>query len=224
MMGGYYDRLQAQLVKATERGAVRRRVGLRLGTPRLRIDFVAVAGGIAAVGVLVAVFIGTGGRHSQIHPAQVAPLGPAEIRNYAPGNAPPMGGETVRSTPLTAPSSVGSASGRVTFNLQDPSRYLFTITASGLVANTAHDVYTVWFLPAGATITGGDRLSGPIAEHAQLVGHITPGVDDSRTLAAEGELPAPLPTAGTNLILITLDTPPWATRPGRIVLEGQIQF
>lgn len=223
-MGGYYDRLEAQLAAATERGTARRRMRLRAAAPRLRMEFVAVVVGIAAVGLVVAVFVGIGSRHPAGHHAPVGPQGPGVIRNFAPGNAPPMGGQMVGTAALKAPARAMSASGTVTFNIRHPSTYVFTITASGLVPNTTHNVYAVWLVPAIRTITGAYQVSGPISQHAQLVGRISPAVARSGRLEAEGVLPAALPTASLNLVVITLDTPPSATRPGRIVLQGRIGF
>ena len=230
-MAGYYDRLEAQLARATVRGAAGRRVAWRLRLPRIRMDVVAVALGVAVPIAVVAVFVGLDASHRVARPVATPAVGSTVrrgagshvIRNYAPGRAPALGGQRVWDAALRPPGVRGPRSGTVIVSKSGPNRYRFSITASGLPP-TSPDAkgYAVWIVPAVQTSSGaiqvqGGTASGPgLSPLAELVGVIKPGPANGR-ISAEGVLPAD--ESGANLLIVT----PSGPIPTRIVLEGYIE-
>ena len=231
-MAGYYDRLEAQLARATVRGAAGRRLAWRLRLPRIRMDVVAVALGVAAPIAVAAVFVGLHTSHRLARhiatPAVGASVwrgvaGSHVIRNYAPGPAPALGGQRKYEAALRPPHG-GSRSGTVIVNKSGPNRFPFSITASGL-PQTSSDAkgYAVWIVPAVQTSSGAIQVQGGAASgpgrspYAELVGVIKPGPANGR-ISAEGVLPAD--ASGANLLMIT----PSGATPTRIILEAYIEF
>jgi hypothetical protein len=237
-MAGYYDRLEAELARATARGAAGRRVAWRLRPPRIRMDVVAVALGAAAVVAVAAVFIGLATSH-RLARHVVAPAvrsnvsrglsGSQVIRNYAPGPAPALGGQRMWDAALRPPGTRGPRSGTVIVSKSAPThkgartRYRFSMTASGLPpTNPAARGYAVWIIPALQTSSGaiqvqGGTASGPgVSPYAELVGVIKPGPANGR-ISAEGVLPAD--ASGANLLIVT----PSGPTPTRIILQGYIE-
>jgi len=232
-MAGYYDRLEAQLARATVRGAAGRRVAWRLRLPRIRMGVVAVALGVAAPVAVAAVFVGLHTSHRLARhiatPAVGATVrrgvaGSHVIRNYAPGPAPALGGQRKYEAALRSPRGGGSRRGTVIINKSGPNRFPLWITAFGL-ARTSPDAngYAVWIVPAVQTSSGaiqvqGGAASGPgLSPYAELVGVIKPGPANGR-ISAEGVLPAD--ASGANLLIIT----PSGPTPTRIILEAYIEF
>lgn len=232
-MAGYYDRLEAQLARATVRGAAGRRVAWRLRLPRIRMDVVAVALGVAAAVAVAAVFVGLDTSHRLArHVATPAVgsnvrrglAGSHVIRNYAPGRAPALGGQRMWDAALRPPGAGGSRRGTVIVNKGARNRYRFSITASGLPPrNPVAGGYAVWIMPAVQTSSGaiqvqGGAASGPgLSPYAELVGVIKPGPSNGR-ISAEGVLPAD--ASGANLLIVT----PSGPIPTRIILEGYIEM
>jgi hypothetical protein len=232
-MAGYYDRLEAELERATARGAAGGRVPWGVRLPRIRMDVVAVALGVAAVVAVAAVFVGLGRSHRLARqvarppmPSNVrhAPSTARVIRNYAPGRAPALGGERMSSTALRPPGARGSRSGVVTVNYTPPNRFAFSISAFGLPpkARGARD-YAVWIVPAVRTSSGaiqvqGGAASGPgLSPYAERVGVIKPGPANGR-ISAQGVLPSDV--GGAVLLILT----PSGPAPTRIILEAYVEF
>jgi hypothetical protein len=232
-MAGYYDRLEAQLARATARGAAGRRVAWRLRLPRIRVDVVAVALGVAATVAVAAVFIGLDTSHRLARhvttpavgaPVKRGPAGSQVIRNYAPGRAPTLGGQRMWEAALRPPGARGPRSGTVIVTRAAPNRHQFSLTASGLPpTNPAARGYAVWIIPAVQTSSGaiqvqGGTASGPgVSPYAELVGVIKPGPANGR-ISAEGVLPAD--ASGANLLIVT----PSGPTPTRIILQGYIEM
>ena len=226
-MAGYYDRLEAELARATARGAVRGRVRWWVQLPRIRMDVAAVALGVAVAVAVVAVVVGLGISHRLAKPPVGSTVGRGlsgshVIRNYAPGRAPALGGQRMWDAALRPPRG-GARSGTVIVSKTARNRYRFSITASGLPpANPAAGGYAVWIMPAVQTSSGaiqvqGGAASGPgLSPYAQLVGVIKPGPANGR-ISAEGVLPAD--ATGANLLILT----PSGPIPTRIILEGYIE-
>lgn len=227
-MAGYYDRLETQLAWATARGAAGGRVPWRARLPRIRMDVVAVALGVAVVVAVVAVVVGLGTSHRLAQPPVGSTVrrglsGPHVLRNYAPGRAPALGGQRKYEAALRPPRG-GSRSGTVIINKSAPNRFPFSITAFGL-PRTSSDAkgYAVWIVPAVQTSSGAIQVQGGAASgsglspYAELVGVIKPGPANGR-VSAEGVLPAD--ASGANLLIIT----PSGPTPTRIILEAYIEF
>lgn len=241
-MAGYYDRLEAQLARATARGAAGGRVPWRVRRPHIRIDVAAVALGVAVVLAVAAVFVGLGPSHRLANhvatppgtaSARRGPAGSRVIRNYAPGQAPALAGQRMWDAALRPPGG-GSRAGTVIVNKTTaPNRnplsitafgYPFSITASGLPPTTrGARSYAVWIVPAVQTGSGaihvqGGTASGPgLSPYAQLVGVIKPGPVYGG-VSAEGALPPD--ASGANLLIIA----PSGPKPTRIILEAYIEF
>jgi hypothetical protein len=219
-MAGYYDQLEAQLARATTRGVPRRRSVPRLAVPRLGGDWLAVA---VALGVCIAVslvlIVGLGSHHHNRQPAvQVhRHAGPPVIRNYAPGNVPPLGGQLYCDTALRAPRGAGSATGALVVNNRPPTAYVYSLTASGLKPPPKGEVYEVWTLVEVNLANNGHQLENGVPP--TLLGVIEPTVGADGRLAGEGLIP--LSFNGTYRILITVQ-PPSSKTPGHIVLEGDV--
>jgi len=79
LMSGYYDRLEGQLVEATER-APRHRLLVRWRMPRLRTEWLAVTVSLAVCVIVALVFIGVGDRHRSNAGLHVSGAGLAVIR------------------------------------------------------------------------------------------------------------------------------------------------
>jgi hypothetical protein len=218
-MASYYDRLEAQLADATERGAPRR-FASRLAVPRLRADLVAVSLALAVCAVVAAVFIGAGASHRLQGHGPVGAAGLPVIRNYAPGKVPALSGQMVCDGALQALGGGKSPSGTVLVNTRPPTRYVFSVTASGLTPNVGRSVYAVWLLPAVRNTAGSYQLIVP--HKPELLGLVDPSVGGDGKLAAEGLLPQDV--GGAYEVLITLEPSPSARRPGRTVLQGDIAF
>ena len=217
-MAGYYDRLEAQLADATERGAVRRRFAPRLTVPRLRADLVVVSVALAVCVAVAAVFIGVGASRRSTSHGRPSAIGLPMIRNYAPGTVPALSGQMECNTTLHSPGGGKSPTGTMQVNTRPPTRFVFSIAASGLKPNPRGDVYAVWLVPAVQTTSG----SYEVIESAkpELIGLINPSVPRDGRLAAEGLMPQA--AGGADEVLITLESVPLAKTPGRTVLEGDI--
>jgi hypothetical protein len=230
-MAGYYDRLEAQLARATARGAAGR-AAWRLRLPRIRMNVVAGALGVAAVVAVVAVFVGLDTPRRLARTVVSPPLGsavkrgrsgPEVIRNYAPGPAPALGGQMVCDAALQPPPGGGSRSGTVIVNSRPPNRFAFSITASGLPPTDHGKGYAVWIVPAVRTTSGAYELPGGasagrgLSRYAELVGVIKPGPANGK-VSAEGLMPTD--ASGAELLILTLP----GRIPTRIFLEGYIEF
>lgn len=232
-MAGYYDRLEAQLAQATARGAAGGRARLRARLPRIRMDVVAVALGVAVAGAVVAVLVGLGASQRLAHHHATPPAGstvrrghsgPPVIRNYAPGRPPALGGERMWHGALRPPGARGSRSGTVIVNKSDTGSGLFSISLFGLPPrNPGGTGYAVWIVPAVKTSSGaiqvqGGTAAGPgLSPYAELVGVIRPGPINGR-VSAEGVLPRH--ANGADLLIVT----PSGPKPTRIILEGYFEF
>jgi hypothetical protein len=219
-MAGYYDRLEAQLADATERGAPRRRFAPRPSGPRLRTDLVAVSLALAACVVVVVVFLGLGARHRPAEHVGTHGLGLTVIRNYAPAKLPALSGQMVCDTTLQPPGGAKSPSATMVVNTRPPTRYVFSITASGLKPNVGGSVYAVWLRPAVLTSTGSYQVIK--YDRPEFIGLIKPSVAGDGRVAAEGLLPQA--AGGAYEVVITLQPDPSAKTPGRTVLQGDISF
>jgi hypothetical protein len=214
-MTDFYDRLEAQLADATARGVRRHGWPLRVPTPRWRGDWLAAAAAVAVTLIVVAVFIGLGDRRAaQRH---VRPAGPAVVVNYGSGRLPALGGVMVCNADLSPPRP-GSPRGVVVVNTRPPTRYAFSLTASGLARTAGSGVYAVWLVPATQLPFGGYQLLRSQAE--LFVGVIRPTVGPSGRLAVEGLLPQS--ASGDYLVRVTLQPHPSSRTPGRTILQGFI--
>jgi hypothetical protein len=219
-MPGYYDRLEGQLVEATQRGLRHRLLARPRRMPRLRTEWLAVTVSLAVCVVVALVFVGVGGRQRSSARLHVSGAGLAVIRDYAPGNLPPLSGQMVCDTTLKAPSGAGSPSGTVVVNAESPAGFVFSVRAAGLERATGTSVYAVWIVPAVNTTLSGYQLTGGAVP--EFVGVIRPSVGGGGMLAAEGRLPRD--ATGTYQIRLTLQNRPSATAQGRTVLKGFISF
>jgi hypothetical protein len=129
-------------------------------------------------------------------------------------------GQMVCNTSLEPPGGGKSPSGTVVVNTRPPTRYVFSIIASGLKPNVGGSVYAVWLRPAVQTTSGVYRLIR--SEPPEFVGLINPSVAGDGRLAAEGLLPQD--ANGDYEVLITLEPNPSAKTTGRTVLQGDIAF
>jgi hypothetical protein len=231
------ERLRAQLGFDPERGwraeAIVDRRSRR--SRRIRMDVVAVALGVAVVVAVAAVFVGLGTGHRLAHHVAAPPVGSTGrrglsgshvIKNYAPGRAPALGGQRMWKATLHPPGDLGFRGGTVIVNksARAPTRYLFSITASGLPpTNPATKGYAVWIVPAVQTSSGAIQVQGGgasrpgLSPYAELVGVIKPGPANGR-ISAEGVLPAD--ASGANLLIIT----PSGPIPTRIILKAYIEM
>jgi hypothetical protein len=227
-MAGYYDRLDDQLAQATARGAGGWKTW-RLRLPRIRMDVVALAFGVAAAVAVAAVFLGLGTTDHPGHEVAKPPVGSKVnsrqvIRNYAPGVAPALRGPMAWSAALRPPGGNGPRRGTVIVRDQSHIRYPLLITASGLPpTNPGGKGYAVWIVPAIRTPSGAIHVQGGTASGrglsplAELVGVVKPGPANGK-LSAEGVIPAH--ANGADLLILT----PAGRIPTRIILEAYIEF
>lgn len=205
-MADFYDRLEAQLADATERGVSRRRVAVRWTVPRLRADLVAVALAVAVTVLVAAAFIGIGASDRNRQRAASVTNGLPVLRNYPTGKLPPLPGQMVCNTTLSAPGGAKSPSATAQINNLPPTRYVLRIRASGLKPNVNGSVYEVW-IEQGQT--------------AMFIGVIDPVVGRDGTFAAQGLLPQ---DASGGELVVTEQPTASAKTPGRTVLKGPISF
>ena len=219
-MANYYDRLESQLARATERAPARRRFGRRPRVSGLRADWlVAALAGAVAVAVAAA-FIGIGGHRRPVASHGVTGGGLSIVHNYLGGRLPALGGQLVCATNLEPPDAGKSPSGTATINNRPPTSYAFSVNASGLQANVGHNAYAVWLSPAVQTLSGSYT---PMTGEAPLfVGIVRPGVGRNGRLRLQGLLPEQ--ANGAYRFVVTLQPHPSATKLGRIILEGFIAF
>ena len=175
---------------------------------------------LAACAVVALVFLSVGATHRPTQPVGDRGSGLGVIRNYAPGKVPALSGQMVCDTTLQPPGGATSPSATVIVNTRPPTRYVFSVTASGLRPNTGGSVYAVWLRPAVQTTLGAYELIP--SDRPEFVGLITPSVARDGRLAAEGLLPQD--ASGAYEVLITLQPHPSAKAPGRTVLQGDIGF
>jgi hypothetical protein len=216
-MPDYYDRVEAQLARLTERGAHRRRRAWRPALPRVNAQVVGVAAAMLVVVAVGAAFLSAGTRQQLPRHLGAGANGPALIRNFSPAPTPAPSGLLVASTNLTPVEAGKSPTGKVRVYGKPPNRYEISITASGLKPNARGDAYAVWLLPVVHTPSGTYQPHGP-----ELVGLISPSVGRDGKLAAEGLLPQD--ASGNSEILITLEPTGSTKTPGRAVLHGPIAF
>ncbi len=216
-MADFYDRLELALADATERGA-RRRVGVR-GSIRRRGDWLAGAGALAVTAAVVVIAIAAGDHRGAQHPVNRSQ--PAVVTNYGPHRLPGLGGQPVCDTELRAPRAprAGSAArGVLVVNTRPPTRFVFSLTASGVAPTADAQIYAVWLLPATRLSSGAYQ---PLAGQTPLfVGVIRPPVAHTERLAVEGLLPQS--ASGDYLLRLTRQPRPSATTPGTTVLQGFI--
>jgi hypothetical protein len=226
-MGGYYERLEAQLAQATERGVRRRGIPLpRISRwrvrSRVRSDWVAGAVALAVSVVVVVVFLGVRSEHGH-RPARPAVAthpgagGLPVIRNFAPGAAPALGGQLFCNASLHSPSGPASPAGSVVINTRPPTRYVYSITGSGLRPSRPGEAYEVWALPETSPALGSGTYQLLTSQPPVLLGVIKPSVGRDGRLAAEGLVPQSL--NGQYRMVITIQ-PPTMKTPGHVVLEG----
>jgi len=221
-MAGFYDRLEDQLVQATERGVPRR--GMLRGTPRQvtrrhrRAEWLAVAVAVAVCLVVAAAFVGLRPAphgHRRAVPVTHRHASVPVIRNYAPGAAPPLGGQLFCDAALTAPHGADRPSGTVVVHTHPPTAYVYRITASGLKPAPRGEVYEIWLHQEVSLSSGGYQImpSEPII----LLGIIEPAVGASGRLFAQGLQPQTL--NGTYRLLVTLQRRS-AARLRHVVLQA----
>lgn len=211
-MTDFYDRLEAQLADATARGVRRRRGPRRVSRSRWRGDWLAVAVAL----VVVAVFVGLGDRRAGLRPLR--PAGPAVVVNYGSGRLPALSGEMVCDTDLTPAGADRSLRGVVVVNTRPPTRYAFSLTASGLSRTVGSGAYAVWLAPATRLSSGAYQLLS--SQAALFVGVIQPTVGPSGRVAVQGLLP---PSAGGDyLVRLTFQARPSSRTSGRTILQGFI--
>jgi hypothetical protein len=226
-MGGYYERLEAQLAQATERGARRRGIALpRISRWRVRLhlrsDWVAGAVALAVTVTVLVVFLGVRSKHAHrsARPAVATHPGTGGlpvIRNYARGAAPALGGQLFCNASLHSPSGHASPTGFVVINTRPPTRYVYSITAAGLRPSRPGAEYEVWALPETSPALGGGTYRLLTSQPPLLLGVIKPSVGRDGRLAAEGLVPQSL--NGQYRMVITIQPPAMKT-PGHVVLEG----
>ena len=211
-MADYYDRVEAQLARLTERGADRRLRTWRPALPRVTARYAAVAASVLVVVGVGAVFLSAGTTHRL--PGHVAggANAPATIRNFSPAPAP--SGLLVTSTYLTPADGGKSPTGNASVYDKPPNRYELSITASGLTPTPSGDVYAVWLTQVVDTASGTYHPHPP-----ELVGLISPSVGRDGKLAAASLLPQDA-NGGAYEILITLQPAGSTEAPGRPVLRG----
>lgn len=223
-MAGYYEQLQGELERATERGVPRRgliasRRRLWAVGWRLRADWIAV--GLAVVCSIAVAFVFTQvgvERADRPRPTARRSTKVAVIRNYAPTTPPAMGGQMVCDSALAAPGGAATPAGTAVVNTRPSTGFVYRVTASGLKPTPRGEVYEVW-LELETQTTGGAYvlLNG---EAPLLLGAIAPTVGLDGRLAVEGLVP-PTVTGGTYRMLITLQARS-ARAPGRAVLVGDL--
>ncbi len=214
-MADFYDRLELALADATERG-VRRRVRVR-GSMRRRGDWLAAAAALAVTVAVVAVIAIVAGDH-RLGQRPVNRSQPAVVTNYGPHRLPVLGGQMVCDTELRAPGGGGSARGVVVVNTRPPTRFVFSLTASGLAPNARANAYAVWLLPATRLASGAYQLLS--GQTLLLVGVVRPSVARTGLVAVEGLLPQS--ASGDYLMRLTLQPRPSSRTPGPTVLQGFI--
>ncbi|MGO9958079.1 MAG: hypothetical protein ACLP50_19270 [Solirubrobacteraceae bacterium] len=218
-MADFYDRLEAQLTDATARGV--RRIGWPrpTSTRRWRGDWLAGAAALAVTLIVVAVFIGLGAGPRAGH-RHLRPAGPAVVVNYRSHRLPALGGQLECATDLTPPTADRSQRGAFVVNTRPPTRYSFSLTASGLSRTVGSALYAVWLLPATQLSSGAYQLlswQAPL-----LVGVIRPTVGATGRLAVQGLLPQS--AAGAYLVRLTLQPRASSRTPGRTILQGSIDL
>ena len=213
-MADYYDRVEAQLARLTERGAHRRVRTWRLALPRVTLRYFGVAASALAVVVVGAVFLTAGTTYRVPHHPVGGSKAPATIRNFSPAPAPAPSGLLMTSTGLTPATTANSPRGKVWVYGKPPNRSEISITASGLKPTRPGDAYAVWLLHVVDTPSGPYHPDAP-----KLVGLISPSVGRDGKLAAEGLVPQDA-NGGAYEILITLQPAGSTKAPGRIVLHG----
>jgi hypothetical protein len=247
----YYDRLEQQLMQATAR-PLPRAASITLWRPRG--DLFAAAAALAVAVAVAAVFIGLrpSQRPAERHPAQ--PTLPV-VHNHVNGALPRLGGAFSCETRL-APAQVdpsraptpwncyltgtrradalrgSDATGTVIVNVKQPVGDVFSIDASGLPPAPSGD-YAVWLLP-GRSSGASCSSNGCPTDHYSLiprrkpvfVGIITPPVDASGQLRADGSIPtlSNAQATGSYLFVITRQAHPSNNSVGAIVLEGWLSF
>jgi hypothetical protein len=219
-MAGYYDRLEDQLARATARGVPHRRRLPRPQLPRARWSWLAAAATVAVcIAVSLVVIVGARSTHpnrSATVPQHVHASLPV-IRNYAPGEVPPLGGQLFCDATLAAPHGSGSAKGSVVVHSGSGASYVYSLTARGLKPAPAGESYEVWTIPEVNLSTGGYQLQS--GARPTLLGVITPTIGADGRLAAKGTLP--LSDNGTYRLLITVQRQ-HVKSPGHVVLTGDI--
>jgi hypothetical protein len=226
-MGGYYERLEAQLAQATERGVRRRGIAvLRISRWRVRLrfrsDWVAGAAALTVVVAVVVVFLGVRSEHAHRPARRVVGTHPGAaglpvIRNFAPGAVPALGGQLFCNASLHSPGGAASPAASVVVNTRPPTRYVYSITASGLMPSRPGEVYEVWALPETSPALGSGTYQLLTSQPPVLLGVIKPSVGRDGRLAAEGLVPQSL--NGQYRMVITIQPRAMKT-PGHVVLEG----
>lgn len=211
-MADYYDRVEAQLARLTERGAHRRPRTWRLALPSVTARYLAVAASVLVVIAVGAVFLSAGTTHRLPRHVAGGANAPATIRTFSPAPAP--SGLLVTSTKLTPADGGKFPTGKASVYDKPPNRYELLITASGLTPTPPGDVYAVWLTQVV------DTASGTYHPHApELIGLIRPSLVRDGRIAAESLLPQDA-NGGAYEILITLQPAGLTKAPGRTVLHG----
>jgi hypothetical protein len=221
-MAGYYDQLETQLQRATERGVPRRRLSAP-PPPRVRwrprTDWIAV--GLALAGSIAVAFVFLQAGSQRAHPPRQTTgqsAKPAVIHNDAPRTPPPMGGQMVCDAALNAPRGAATPTGTLIVNTRPPTRFVYRLTATGLKPTPPGEVYEIWLEPETSTTNGAYvRLNG---EPPVLLGMIAPAVGASGKLTAQALVPQ-TNVGNTDRMLITVQ-PSTAKTPGRVVLVGNV--
>jgi Anti-sigma-K factor rskA len=214
-MADYYDRLEDQLARATARGVPRRR-----RMPRPRSQWLGAAAAVAVCAVVsLAVIVGVHSGHQ--NPSAVVPdhhqAQLPVIRNYAPGPAPPLGGQLFCDATFTPPRGKGSAKATMVVHTGTGASYVYSLTGKGLKPAPAGESYEVWTIPEINGALGGYQLQRGVPP--TRLGVITPGVAADGLLAARGTIP--LSFSGTYRVLITVQRRS-AKSPAHVVLRGDV--
>ncbi len=225
-MAGYYQRLEAQLARATTCGVPRRRLALpwivrQRAELHPRVHWLPGALALAVTVAVALVFLNVGSEraHAPVRPPVTARPGAGGlpmIRNYAPDKPPALGGQPFCDATLHASGGAASPAGTVLVDTRPPTGYVYLVRASGLLPPARGEVYELWLRPENTTTAGAHQLLP--SQPPVVLGVIKPAVGPDGMLAAEGLVPPSL-TIGPYRFLITVQ-PPSLKAPGRPVLAG----
>ena len=240
-MSDYYDQLERQLMRATARPVPRaRRSWTALRRPHG--DLFAVAAALAVVAVVAAIFISL--RPSTRH-ALPAQHDLAVVHNYGNRAMPAIPGYECETKLLPPPGGRRFTAPNLRFcNIHDrtgrtirhprangtvsvsvsPGGEVFSIDAFGLPRSPSGSDYAVWFLSARQNVAGS---YAPITgAKPTFVGIVTPPIDASGRLRAQGPIPtlSAQQATGRYLFVITQQARPSNTSLGQIVLQGWLSF
>ncbi|HSO99490.1 MAG TPA: sigma factor-like helix-turn-helix DNA-binding protein [Solirubrobacteraceae bacterium] len=167
-----------------------------------------LGGGLLLIIAIILIVALSGGGKSHKRPTASTPPSTATTSTSTTSSANASGAaKPIAQVNLTSPSGAKTPGGAAVVVRQGAQTGL-VIRAVGVPANTKHDAYAVWLsTPGGAS---------------QILGFVNPAVAQTGILQTAGVLPA---TASRfTQLLVTLETQPKPTTPGKIVLQGALKL